>query len=201
MNWKNYRDLSSPNSDVSAGFQFEFFCENCAATWKSPFKPYRAQQITALIQKIAMMFGGIMFSLGKFRSLFSDIYRVSSAGSTAASYGASKPHQTALAEALAGANTRYHRCPSCKHAVGDECWNDNEEECNSCVAERQKGRGGAQASGGSAMACSNCQTPSQGGRFCHECGFDMASTHKSCPGCGVTLPRAARFCTDCGHGF
>ena len=51
------------------------------------------------------------------------------------------------------------------------------------------------------MNCPNCQTPSQGGRFCHECGFDMASTHKSCPGCGSVMPRAARFCTDCGHGF
>ena len=53
----------------------------------------------------------------------------------------------------------------------------------------------------SGMYCPNCQTASQGGRFCHECGFDMASTHKSCPGCGATMPRQARFCTDCGHGF
>jgi predicted amidophosphoribosyltransferase len=40
-----------------------------------------------------------------------------------------------------------------------------------------------------------------GGRFCAECGFDMASTHKSCPGCGTMCARAARFCPDCGHGF
>jgi hypothetical protein len=52
-----------------------------------------------------------------------------------------------------------------------------------------------------AVVCPNCQTPSQGGRFCHECGFDMASTHKSCPACGATMMRQARFCTDCGHGF
>ena len=49
--------------------------------------------------------------------------------------------------------------------------------------------------------CPNCQVLSEGGRFCHECGFDMASTHKSCPGCGTTVSRQARFCPDCGHGF
>ena len=38
-------------------------------------------------------------------------------------------------------------------------------------------------------------------RACHECGFDMASTHKSCPACGATMARQARFCTDCGHAF
>ena len=57
------------------------------------------------------------------------------------------------------------------------------------------------ATAAATLACPNCQTPSQGGRFCHECGFDMASTHKSCPACGVTMMRQARFCTDCGHAF
>jgi membrane protease subunit (stomatin/prohibitin family) len=53
----------------------------------------------------------------------------------------------------------------------------------------------------SSSACPNCRTPSSGGRFCGECGFDMASTHKSCPGCGTMVLRQARFCTDCGHSF
>ena len=138
MNWKNYRDLSNPHGDIGAGFQFEFFCENCQATWRSAFKPYRAKQITALLQRIATMVGGVMFSLGKFRSLFSDIYRVSSAGSSVAGAGSNKMHQAALDEAMAQASSRYHRCPTCKKAVGDECWNENEEECIACIGERKQ---------------------------------------------------------------
>ena len=85
--------------------------------------------------------------------------------------------------------------------VGDECWREDSQQCVKCDASAAAGAQIENSSQASGMVCPSCQTTSQGGRFCHECGFDMASTHKSCPGCGSNMPRQARFCTDCGHGF
>jgi membrane protease subunit (stomatin/prohibitin family) len=51
------------------------------------------------------------------------------------------------------------------------------------------------------LSCPNCRSAHGGGRFCAECGFDLASTHKSCPDCGAMATRQARYCNDCGHGF
>ena len=53
----NYRDISPASGDVGAGFQFEFNCESCGDTWKSPFKPYRAGQMTGLLRRFTYVFG------------------------------------------------------------------------------------------------------------------------------------------------
>ncbi|MEF2251058.1 hypothetical protein V4D00_11565 [Ralstonia solanacearum] len=37
----NYRDLCI-QSGTGAGFQFEFYCQCCSDTWRSPFAPYRS---------------------------------------------------------------------------------------------------------------------------------------------------------------
>ncbi len=188
----NYRDISTSSTDVSAGFQFEFYCEKCSETSRSVFKPYRKGQLTGW--------------LGRFAFLFYDINKASRATGAFAEIGASGAKAEALAEAMALAAPLYERCRSCNKWAGRECWNSNADSCRDCAAKAgaksgTETAGGYGASSGGGAACPNCQTPSQGGRFCHECGFDMASTHKSCPACGITLARQARFCTDCGHGF
>ena len=107
-------------------------------------------------------------------------------------------------DGLAEDRLRLQRCDDCHKWVGRECWNERAESCTACAQRASAGpsaRQGLPAPGHAGTACPNCQAPSEGGRFCHECGFDMASTHKSCPGCGALQLRAARFCTDCGHGF
>ena len=195
----NYRDISPSANDVGAGFQFEFTCESCGETWKSPFRPYRAGQMSGLLRRFSFIFGEF-YRVGTITEMMSKVQRAS--GSSMQSAG-SKPKQAALEEALALAADRYHKCSNCKSAVCDNCWNDADQLCIKCEKLAGIGRQGQGGDGASASAalCPNCQTPSQGGRFCHECGFDMASTHKSCPSCSATMPRQARFCTDCGHGF
>jgi hypothetical protein len=185
----NYRDLSTSSTDLSAGFQFEFFCEQCGEGVRSPFTPYRKGQITGW--------------LSRFSFLFNDLNKASRATGAFADAGAQEAKAEALAQAKALLLPRFKQCEACHKAVGAECWNSSAQMCNSCLERRngQSGPGAVASHSGGGMACPNCQTPSEGGRFCHECGFDMASTHKSCPTCGVTLSRQARFCTDCGHGF
>jgi len=185
----NYRDLSTSTTDLSAGFQFEFYCEKCGESSRSAFTPYRKGQITGWLSRFAF--------------LFYDLNKASKATGAFADAGGGGAKAEALAEAMALAAPMYERCESCRKWIGRECWNSSTGRCHDCSAQpgQAGGSAGYGASSGGGSVCPNCQTPSQGGRFCHECGFDMASTHKSCPACGVTLPRAARFCTDCGHGF
>jgi len=189
---KNVRDLSTKDA-LSPGYQFEFFCQGCDYTWRSKFKTNRMGQATGWLMRFAFLFGG----LGK-------AGRATGAFSDAGSRGA---HDEAFLEAQAQAQRLFHYCPNCRRQYCGDCWDDDAGSCTYCVkkaAEEARGRymtedtGGG---GGGALRCPNCQTPTEGGRYCAECGFDMASTHKSCPSCGAVLPRASRFCTDCGHGF
>ncbi|MBV8605550.1 MAG: zinc ribbon domain-containing protein [Pelomonas sp.] len=186
MSLDNYRDLSSGGSDVNAGFQFEFFCTNCDRKWKSPFQPYRRGQFSALLARFYFMFnGGAQAS------------RVSTNLSDMGSRGAK---EDALNEAQARAQTMYVECPHCHQGVCTDCFDERQGACPACLAKEQQQNQVRQAEA-AAATCPNCHAPHAGGRFCGECGFDMASTHKSCPGCGAMALRGARFCTDCGHSF
>lgn len=184
----NYRDLSTSASDLSAGFQFEFLCECCGDTRRSAFQPYRKGQITGW--------------LSRFSFLFNDLHKASRATGAFADAGASGAKSEALAQAQAALAGYYHHCDTCQKWAGPECWNAQAGRCRSCAnSGAVQGGGLPTPMASSGPACPNCQAASQGGRFCPECGFDMASTHKSCPGCGAMQLRQARFCTDCGHGF
>jgi len=196
MAMSNYRDLSTLSSASGAGFQFEFFCEVSGETWRSPFRPYRRGQLFGLVSKLTYW--------------FNDLHSFGRAAEYASDAGSTKAKAAALAEAQQLAAQRFRQCPDCNKWVSFSAWDERGQHCTQCASKARSGGGfpgGYSESGnGAAMAssgplCPNCQTPSEGGRFCHECGFDMASAFKSCPSCGTTLPRQARFCTDCGHGF
>ena len=184
----NVQDLSS-SSGTSAGFQFEFRCEQCGSAWRSPFTPYRTGQLSGVVALLSRMVG-INAKVGN------AAHGLANMRSTAA-------HEKALAAATALAAQRFHVCENCRKAVDAACWNDASRQCNACAepagASDQGSAGSAERAGG--FACPNCQSATDGGRFCAECGYDMATTHKSCPGCGALHQRQARFCTDCGHAF
>lgn len=190
---KNYRDLSSAAGDINAGFQYEFFCQSCDFTWRSQFKPYRMGQITGWLTRLTFLM-----------SSFSKAGRTTGAFSSA---GERSAKEDAFMEAQGQAHRYFTQCAECNSQACADCLDESTGVCKVCTKRQQTSRGGGHGGGyddgqsGGALACPNCQMPSSGGRFCHECGFDMASTHKSCPGCGSVMPRAARFCTDCGHGF
>lgn len=189
MALENYRDISAGGSDVNAGFQFEFYCSNCARKWKTPFKPYRMGQITGF--------------LGRFAFLFGNAAQAGRITGSAADYGSRNAKSDALKEAMPQAERMFSNCHVCENGYCEECL-DASDTCAGCVQKAsrdQLANGGGGSAQASAHACPNCGTGSSGGRFCAECGFDMASTHKSCPGCGALTERAARFCGDCGHGF
>jgi hypothetical protein len=195
MSLTNYQDVSKIGSSVDAGFQFDFYCANCSRRWKSPFKPYRRGQ-----------FSGLIYKLAYFIDMRGTVARASGAVADA---GEKRARQAALEEAMALAEQRYFECHGCSKCVCEDCWNERAQRCEACASQGAQASGGraapaaaSGASGGAAgLSCPNCRAAHAGGRFCAECGFDMASTHKSCPGCGAMCARAARFCPECGHGF
>lgn len=194
MSMTNYRDLSTSLQDVRAGFQFEFYCELTGDSWKSPFVPFRRGQLNGLVSR--------------FTGVFYQFHTVGRVLGYAADAGGAKAKAEALEEAMEIAARRFQQCERCKKWVSLAVFDEDQGLCKSCTGQ---GSGSRPAYGdgyreeaeqsAAGPRCPNCQVPSEGGRFCHECGFDMSSTFKSCPGCGATLARQARFCTDCGHGF
>lgn len=204
MSLTNYRDVGSAGSHMQAGFQFEFHCQNCSRTWRSPFEAYRRGQLAGLIYKFAYLLG--------------DRGSMIRASGAVADVGSKRAHDGALRHALEAAEQRYTECPACAKTVCADCWDTRAGTCESCAGggarpERTDERSEERASRGqesatdrapessAALKCPNCSCAISGGRFCEECGFDMASTHKSCPSCGTLCARATRFCADCGHGF
>lgn len=194
MSLNNYRDISR-----DAGFQFEFRCGQCSRTWKSTFKPYRRGQLSALIYRFSYYLG--------------DRGGMSRASNLLAQTGSDKAKKSAIEAAQEEAAQHYAECPGCNKVVCEQCWDADAQRCTDCLGgggsrgggSRSEDRGGGGRSSGeegaAGLRCPNCSTAIDGGRFCPECGFDMASTHKSCPSCGALCSRSTRFCTDCGHGF
>jgi len=190
MALENYRDISVGGSDIGSGFQFEFFCQNCDRRWKSTFKPYRMGQFTGLLNRFAFLFTD-MRTAGRATGNFADM-------------GSGGARDKAFQDALQRAETMYTECGGCHKGVCADCFDERQHECVECVSKQRQGASGGGGGGQSesaSLTCPSCQCATAGGRFCAECGYDMASTFKSCPTCGVMAARNARFCGDCGHGF
>jgi membrane protease subunit (stomatin/prohibitin family) len=66
--------------------------------------------------------------------------------------------------------------------------------------------GGAQAQqpqpsftpGGALVTCGKCNTKQPGGKFCNECGTQLAQPKKFCSNCGLEVSPTAKFCANCG---
>lgn len=191
MALENYRDISDLSSDMSAGFQFEFFCNRCSRNWKSDFTPYRMGQFAGILSRLAPLLGA-----GR-GPLMNSTTGLSGVGKRSA-------RADALAAAMQHAARRYAVCAACRKEACIECFDAQREQCLSCIETAASlATQPAQGSDGptAGASCANCRAAVSGGRFCAECGFDMSSTHKSCPACGAMSLRQARFCTDCGHGY
>ncbi|MDB4932387.1 MAG: hypothetical protein JWM10_4871, partial [Myxococcaceae bacterium] len=58
---------------------------------------------------------------------------------------------------------------------------------------------GGAAAQGATVTCPHCNAQVRPGKFCAECGGNIAvAAKKNCTGCGVELGANARFCPECG---
>lgn len=197
----NYNDLST-----DSGFQFEFHCEHCGEAWRSEFDRYAAGTADGLLGAAEGLFGGIF---GSARNALSHVRNA----------GWSKARDTALREAVTSAREHFHRCPRCANHNCDNCWNEDEGTCISCVprldpelaainreAKIARAREVAYETASVSEAdleqrvvsCRDCGAPAGRGKFCPECGVAL-SLNKTCGGCSAEMPSSAKFCPECGE--
>ena len=203
----NYQDLSQ-QSGVSAGFQFEFFCERCNDTWRTEFVPFRSGQASGWLNKAAGLLGGVM---GGAADAIEGVAQ--SAWGTA--------HDDAFKNAIAQAKDHFHRCARCNQYVCDVCWNGDKGLCLNCApdvqSEVEAARVQGEISGATEIAveegvkrgkardvktnrqlkCPQCGEETRGAKFCPACGVKLAQQN-TCPSCSAAVPSSAKFCPECG---
>lgn len=196
----NYNDVST-----DAGFQFEFYCEQCHDAWRSPFDRYAAGTAESILGAAEGLFGGIF---GTARNAVGQMRNA----------GWSSAHDAALKKAVAAASNNFHRCPRCANHYCESCWNEDEGVCTVCVprldaelaairreAKISKAREVAYASAtvskqdleARVVSCKDCGAAVGRGKFCPECGTPVSLT-RNCGSCEAEIPASAKFCPECG---
>ena len=204
---ENFHDLSNAQG-VDAGFQFEFYCERCADTWRSEFVAYRSGQASGWIGKAAGAFGGILSGVG-------------SVVEGLAQHGFGEARDEEFRKAIEQAKAHFHRCGKCHAYVCDRCFNVGKGLCYGCApdaeVEIEAARAQGEIQGAAEMAtnegisrgqkmdvkrdrqlvCPVCGAETHGAKFCPECGRKLA-TAGVCK-CGAKIPAGAKFCPECGE--
>ena len=215
---RNYNDLST-----DAGFQFEFYCDNCGNGFKSTFQECRTYQthrktdnLRQGVGALGGFFGGLAGNLG------SIVERgVDAVGSSFETQGPQwrKEQEACFDEAQAEVRPHFHKCPACSQWVCDDCWNEDEGLCISCApresayvaqARNQAMRNNIDAAAETATVwhgkletrttvCPSCGKPAGTGKFCNHCGAPLAVN--KCPNCGASVALGLKFCGECGSSM
>lgn len=211
----NHRDLCIP-SGTGAGFQFEFYCQCCNDTWRSPFEAFRSGQVSGWLSQaqgvLGSLFGNTGYALGR-----------AAAGMAEAGWGEGRDE--AFRAAIEQAKPLFHRCAKCTQVVCARCWNIESGLCRNCApieaAEVQaaRTRGHVEAAAEAAyklgqqrvgprvavdakmqLVCPACGTETRGASFCSQCGQALA-VQVDCPACQAVIPSGARFCPAFGQAL
>ncbi len=203
----NFADLCR-ESGVDAGFQFEFYCERCGDTWRTPFVAYRSGQASGWIGKLSGALGGVLGGAAETVSGLSQA-------------GWHNSRDQAFKSAIEQAKGHFHRCARCFQYVCDTCWTSDRGLCLNCapdldaeiesarahgeisaavekaITEGQKRGKKADVARSRQLVCPECGAQTNGGKFCPECGYKLTPETR-CPGCNAEVPLSARFCPECG---
>ena len=208
----NHRDLSEQYG-TGSGFQFEFYCQSCNDTWRSPFAPYRSGQASGWVREIGNFASNLLGGLGS--GLDNAVDGLAKAG-----WGGARDQ--AFKEAIAAAQAHFHRCAKCHNYVCDRCWSTDSGLCQTCAPDlstqvqaarhqgqleaamdnaREFGKGQAgqvDVATAKQLVCPQCGCEARGGKFCPDCGFRLAAPDE-CGACHANLPAGSRFCPECGE--
>jgi rRNA maturation endonuclease Nob1 len=203
----NYSDLSQ-QTGVSAGFQFEFYCERCNDRWRTEFVAFRSGQASGWMSKAAGFLGGIA---GGAADALDGVARA----------GWGNAHDEAFQQSIEQAQRHFHRCARCFQYVCDVCWNNDKGLCLNCAPDVQTEVEAARTQGeiyGATenaalegirqgkkrdvksehqLKCPQCGAETKGAKFCPDCGFKLAQQN-TCPACSAKVSPTAKFCPECG---
>ena len=212
---RNYNDLST-----DAGFQFEFYCDNCGNGYKSTFQESqtyesrkKADRLSEAAGGLGGLFGGIASNLGGL------VERgIGAVGDNFESQGPQwrKEQERFFDDAQEEVRPHFRKCPACSQWVCADCWNEDEGLCITCApresayvaqARNQAMRNNIDAAAETATVwhgkletrtttCPNCGKPAGTGKFCNHCGSPLGMN--KCPNCGANVALGLPFCGECG---
>ena len=212
---RNYEDNST-----EAGFQFTFYCDLCNDGFKSTFIESETYKKSSLLRGISGgarvlggLFGGAIGNAAWSASYGSDVLSERFEGM---SPEWQKEHEKAFIAAQNEAKQHFNRCHGCRQWICDSDFNEEEGMCVECAPRENVAVAKAKASrmvrqieeiaenanvfNGSieskTITCPNCGKPSGGGKFCNNCGANLALN--KCPGCGAQVAKGVKFCGQCG---
>ena len=221
---RNFADNST-----EAGFQFTFFCDICNDGYKTNFveaKSYKKAGFLRGIGKAASIGASVGSVFIKGASGMSTIGYAAERGTDTISerfHGMSpawhKEHEGAFESAQNESMGHFHRCPRCRKYVCENDWNEQEGLCigdaprvstevaaakAAKMVEDVKAKAAAtQVFTGKIESkqtlCPLCGKPAGEGKFCNNCGANLALT--KCPKCGAQSPAGTGFCGECGTKF
>ena len=163
-----FGDNCNDQSDDS-GFQFEFTCEGCGESWRTPYKRYAAGAAGDLLNAAGSLLGGVLSGAGEAAD------RVRQAGYRAA-------RDQALKEAVREAETHFHLCPACHNHFCAKCWSTSSAACTSCVES-----GAAKKAPKPKKTAKPAPAEAKPKAFCPACGEKTPPEAKFCPACGGKL--------------
>ncbi len=212
---RNYSDHST-----DAGFQFEFFCDNCGNGYKSSFvesttydSRKKSERLSRGVGLLGGLFGGIAGDLGAAAERGLDAL-----GSRFENQSPKwrQEQEQAFDAAQSEVRPHFRKCPSCSNWVCDDCWNEDEGLCITCApresayvaqARNRAMRNNIDAAAETAQVwhgeletrttiCPQCGKPAGMGKFCNNCGAPLAQN--KCPNCGAPVAPGLKFCGECG---
>ncbi|WP_122186258.1 zinc ribbon domain-containing protein [Nocardia stercoris] len=204
-----YTDESNDN-----GFQWEFHCDRCRTTFRSPFEQNYFSRGRGALRVVRDLFGDQFRALDKVSNAAEDFSN---------NWGGqgSSTKDKAFAKAVDAVKQGFRLCGGCGSWVCTQvCWNEQVGQCTQCsplvahqIAQAQAEARGVQIreaayqqnyvqnidmGAPARVNCPTCNTPTTGGKFCGACGTSLApSAH--CTECGTQQAPGSVFCSNCGH--
>jgi hypothetical protein len=211
---RNYSDNST-----EAGFIFTFNCDRCNDGFKTSF-------ITSNTYKKAGLLKGLGRAASVGTSVLGRGYNVGYGAESGADMMAErfshmspawqKEHEEAFKLGQNEAMGHFHKCPKCSKWVDDACWNDEDGLCIDDAPRAATEIAAARATQrkeqiwkkaeetqiftgeikATQTICPRCGKPAGAGKFCTNCGFNLAMV--ICPKCGAQNAIGTSFCGECG---
>lgn len=209
---RNYEDNST-----DAGFQFTFYCDICRDGYKTKFLESKTYKKGSLFKNLGrgISVGASLFGLSEGYQVErgTDIISERFQGM---SPDWQREHEKAFELAQNEAKNHFHRCHNCHLWVCEDDYNEEEGLCVQCAPRMNVEIAHARAekmvedikakaeettvfSGkieSKQIVCPVCGKPSGQGKFCNNCGANLALA--KCPTCGAQNQAGARFCSECG---
>ncbi len=217
----NFQDKST-----EAGFQFVFQCDICKEGYKTSFIESKTFKKKGIFKKIANLLSSALFMSGKrgaYRASWGMRRGAQSIGSGGEGIKQSpkwhQEYEETFELAQNEAKQHFHRCPKCSKWVCENDWNEQEGLCtkdaprvdvevaaakaNKTVSDIHAKAAQTQAFTGEIESkqtiCSQCSKPAGDGKFCNNCGAELALN--KCSKCGAKNPAGIRFCGECGENL